>query len=141
MFISMNLGEVAEPKPVAPGRYQLTISDAKYRDAKKDIEVSIGIDGHLDAPNIRHFISLPKAEDDAGKTNFKQLMLKRFLVQFGIPFSDTEGFEVSDFAGATADVQLNLSEPDDNGAVYNRMQFDKLRDEPTERAPKASKKS
>ena len=136
MFINMNLSDVAEPKPVTPGRYGLTISDAKFRDAKKDIEVSLGIDGHLDAPNIRHFISLPKPEDDAGKVAFKQLMLKRFLTQFNIPFNDTEGFNVEDFHGAQATVQLNLSEPDDNGAVYNRMQLDKLHNEP-ERAPVA----
>lgn len=139
MFINMNLANVAEPKPVAPGRYNLTISDAKFRDAKKDIEVSLGIDGHLDAPNIRHFISLPKPEDDAGKVAFKQLMLKRFLEQFEIPFNDTEGFNVEDFNGATGNVQLNLSEPDDSGAVYNRMQLEKLTNEP-ERVPTAKGK-
>ena len=126
MFITINLSNTAEPKPVAPGRYNLIISEAKFRDAKKDIEVSLGIDGHLDAPNIRHFISLPKPDDDAGKVAFKQLMLKRFLEQFKIPFHDTEGFNIEDFNGQQASVQLNLSEPDDNGAVYNRMQFDKL---------------
>ena len=136
MFINMNLTNVAEPKPVAPGRYALTISDAKFRDAKKDIEVSLGIDSHLDAPNLRHFISLPKPDDDAGKVAFKQLMLKRFLTQFSIPFNDTEGFNVEDFNGAQAKAQLNLSEPDDSGAVYNRIQLDKLMNEP-ERAPVA----
>ena len=126
MFINMNLSNVAEPKPVAPGRYELTISDAKFREAKKDIQVSIGIYDHLEAPNINHFISLPKAEDDAGKVAFKQLMLKRFLEQFEIPYNDTEGFNVEDFAGATATAQLTLSDVDENGAVYNRIQFDKL---------------
>ena len=129
MFINMNLSTVSEPKPVAPGRYTVTISDAEFRGAKNDIRVSIGIEGHLDAPNVSHYISLPKKDDEQGKVAFKQLMLKRFLTQFNIPFNDVEGFEVTDFAGAQATVQLNLSEPDDNGAVYNRIQLEKLPNE------------
>lgn len=132
MFIEMNLSNTAEPKPVAPGRYALTVSTAVFREAKRDIQVSIGINDHVDAPNISHYISLPKTEDDASKANFKQLMLKRFLKQFGIPFNDSQGFNVEDFAGATsASVQVNLSEPDDAGAVYNRLQLDKLPNENT----------
>jgi len=141
MFINMNLSNVAEPKPVSPGRYNLTISDAKFREVKRDIEVSLGIDGHLDAPNIRHFISLPKSDDDAGKVSFKQLMLKRFLVQFNIPFNDSEGFNIEDFNGQQAAAQLNLSEPDDSGTVYNRMQLDKLANEPTKAPVAKARKS
>jgi hypothetical protein len=140
MFINMNLSNTAEPKPVVPGRYQLTIADAKYREAKGDIQVSIGIDGHDEAPNISHFMSLPKADDDAQKSNFKQLMVKRFLTQFGIPYSDTEGFEVTDFAGSTATAQLTLSEPDDSGAVYNRLNLDKLPNEAAGGEVRASRK-
>lgn len=151
MFITMNLGNVAEPKPVSAGRYDITISEAKFRESKPDIEVSIGIDGHLDAPNIRHFISLPKKDDDAGKIAFKQLMLKRFLVQFGIPFNDTEGFSVEDFAGANCSATIGLSEPvltegqekgviqQDIGAIYNRLQLDKLHDEPVQQVSKQRK--
>jgi hypothetical protein len=126
MFINMDLGGVSEPKPVAPGRYDLTISTAEYREAKNDIRVSIGIDGHADAPNISHFIALPKAEDDASKVQFKKLMLKRFLAQFYIAYDDNEGFAVEDFPGAAGTAQVNLSEPDDSGAVYNRLQLDRM---------------
>lgn len=141
MFIEMNLGGVAEPKPVAPGRYALTIADAKYREAKGDIQVSIGIDGHLDAPNVSHYISFPKKDDDAGKAAFKKLMLKRFLVQFNISHDDASGFDVADFLGATADAQLSLSEPDDSGNVYNRLALEKLADEGSAPQKKVGKKS
>jgi hypothetical protein len=135
MFIEMNLGDVCEPKPVAPGRYALTIADAKYNDEKKYIEVSIGIDGFITAPNIRQFISLPKPEDDAGKSDFKKLLLKRFLRQFGIVYNDSDGFSVEDFAGATAEAQVELSEPDaKTGAVYNRLVTDRLPNEEDTRA-------
>lgn len=134
-FINMDVGGVQEPKPVPAGRYPLLISEAKFNDAKvKDgekkganVEVSIGIEGHLDAPNIRHFISLPKADDKPETVHFKKLMLKRFLTQFGIPFNPTEGFNVEDFAGCAAEGELTLSEPDaETGAIYNRLKLDKL---------------
>ena len=125
MFIGMNLGNITEPKPVVGARYHLTIANAEFRDEKKDIRVSIGIDDHLDAPNITHFISLPKADDEPGKAQFKRLMLKRFLVQFKIPHNDS-GFEVEDFAGAQANCMLSLTEPDESGTQYNRLVLDKM---------------
>jgi len=127
MFINMDLGGTVEPKPVAAGRYDLTIARAEYREDKGDIDVSIGIDGHeSDAPNIRHFISLPKPDDDAGKVGFKKLFLKRFLVQFSIPYDEASGFNIEDLAGSRANVQVTLTEPDANGAVYNRLNLDRL---------------
>lgn len=131
-FITIDMTGVAEPKPVSPGRYPLIISTAKYREDKPDIEVSIGIEGHTDAPNIRHFISLPKKVDDESKIAFKKLMLKRFLSQFKIPTDGDGGFNTDDFPGATALAQITLSEPDpETSAVYNRLQLDRMSGEPS----------
>ena len=126
--IRTNLGDVHEPKPVPPGRYNLTISEAEINDEKKYIRVSIGIDDHLDAPNITHFISLEKDEDEEGKAAFKRLMAKRFLVAFGIPHDDN-GYNTDDFAGCQAEVEVTLSEPDDANRVFNRLNLDRLSDE------------
>lgn len=127
--LEVNLKDVQEPKPVPGGvRYALTIAEAEFREAKNDIRISIGIDDHLDAPNVSHFCSLPKAEDDEGKAKFKARMLKRFLVAFSIPH-DEDGFEVEDFPGAAAELELRLSDPDDNGNVYNRLVLPRLQDE------------
>jgi hypothetical protein len=126
--LEVNLTDVHEPQPVPPGRYQLTIAEATYREEKPDIRISIGIDEHMDSPNVSHFISLPKAEDDEGKAAFKARMLKRFLVAFNIPH-DGDGFEVEDFPGATAELELRLSDPDENGNVYNRLVLPRLTDE------------
>lgn len=141
MFINMpGLGDVREPKPVPAGRYDLTIATAEFVDAKSpekapNVKVSIGIDGHLDAPNLTHFISLPKQGEEASKTHFKLLMIKRFLHQFGIPYDQSRGFEVSDFPGARCNAQVNLSEPDpDTGAIYNRLALDRLPTEEKESA-------
>ena len=124
--IEVNLADAHEPQPVPAGqKYKLTIAEANYREEKPDIEVSIGIDDHLDAPNVRHFISLPKAEDDEKKSNFKRLMLSRFLYWFNIPH-DGDAFDTDDFPGATAELELSLSEPNENGDVYNRLVLPRL---------------
>lgn len=150
--IEVNLKDIVEPKPVPGGkRYGLTISEAEFREAKNDIRISIGIDDHLDAPNVSHFCSLPKADDDEGKAKFKARMLKRFLVAFNIPH-DEDGFDVEDFPGAASELELRLSDPDENGNVYNRLVLPRLPDEeeaggeeeapaPTRRAPAARKPS
>lgn len=137
MFVGMKVGDVQEPKPVASGRYPLIITEAKVNPPKSadkgpNIEVSIGIEGHIDAPNVRHFMALQKADDEPKKAAFKQLMVKRFLVQFGVPYTD-DGFNVEDFAGHRADGQLDLSEPDEKGNIYNRLQVDRLPSEPAEK--------
>ena len=133
-FIQMDFAGVKEPQAVAPGRYGLTITTAQHRSDKNDLVVSMGIEGHTDAPNVRHFISLPKKEDEADKVYFKKLMLNRFLVQFKIPFDASNGFNLEDFVGAHATAQLTLSEPDDSGNIYNRLQLDKMPAEGTNSA-------
>jgi len=130
--IPLNLNDIQESKPVPNGRYDLVIASAdegKNKEGTKDqIKVSLGIQGQDKAPNVTHFISLPSTGDDPQKSNFKMLLLKRFLFAFKIPF-DSDGFNVDDFAGATASCDLTLSEPDDSGNIYNRLQLPRL---PTE---------
>lgn len=140
--IETNLKDVEEARPVPAGKkYGLTISEAVFREEKPDIRVSIGIDDHLDAPNVTHFISLPKADDGEDKVRFKNLMLKRFLVAFDIAH-DEDGFDVDDFAGAQAELELGLSDPDESGNTYNRLRLPRLPNEEaseTETAPARGK--
>ena len=136
--VAINLDDIQESKPVAAGRYGLTIASAEEAVSQKglpQIKVSIGIDGHDDAPNVTHYVSLPSAQDEPDKAKAKGLFLKRFLVAFNIPHS-ANGFDVNSFPGATADLELSLSEPDDSGNVYNRLQLPRLK---TEGAGSASK--
>lgn len=131
MKIPLNLSDVQESRPVPNGRYDLVIASAEEAKTKKgadQIKVSLGIQGADTAPNVTHFISLPNGEDDAQKANFKMLLLKRFLHAFRIPY-DSDGFNVDDFAGSTASCDLMLSEPDESGNIYNRLQLPRL---PTE---------
>lgn len=130
--IPVNLDEVKESRPVPAGKYNLTIAsveDTKSKAGAPMLVVSIGIDEHADAPNVTHYMTTPQAGGDAQKENFKALMLARFMESFKIPH-DSSGFDTDDFPGATAKCDLELSEPDDNGNVYNRLRLPKLPDEP-----------
>ena len=132
MKIPLNLNEVQESRPVPNGRYNVVIASAEENKSKAgndQIVVSLGIEGHADAPNVSHWISIPGAGDE--KAAFKLLMMKRFLNAFKIPYDDS-GFDVQDFVGATASLDLTLSEPDDNGNTYNRLQLPKLPSEGNE---------
>lgn len=128
--IPTNLSEVKESRPVPNGKYGLTIAsceDGKSQKGLPQLKVSIGIDGHDDAPNLTHYVSLPSAGDDPQKNQFKTLFLARFLQLFEIPSTGTD-FDTDDFPGATATAELTLSEPDDNGNVYNRLVLPKLKE-------------
>lgn len=135
MFVNMNLGGIKDPKPAASGRYNLVVTEAKMTQSKEKkkpmIECSIGFEDDPTVPNIRHFLSLPQPDDEEKASYFKKLMLKRFLVQFGIPFDESNGFNVEDFPGArcSAQVQLTSPEDDEQGRVFNRLQLDYLPDE------------
>ncbi len=141
--IPVNLNDISEPKPVPNGKYDLTIANAEVgesRNNKPQIRVSIGIDGHDDAPNVGHFISLPMAGDDSSKTEFKGRLLKRFLVLFKQKVPGAEGFDPEALAmamigaKATAELTQELERDSDgndkpDGNVYNRLMVPKLKDE------------
>lgn len=131
MRIPINLADVEESKPVAAGvKYNLIITEAGETTSKAgnpQIEVSIAIEGHDNAPNLRHYVSLPQTGEgkDPSKENYKALLLKRFLVLFNIPFNGGE-FDTQDFAGAKAFAELGL---DDSGD-FNRLILPRMRGEP-----------
>lgn len=136
--IKSNLADVHEPKPVPRARYNLTISEAEHVEEKNYIRVSIGIDEHLDAPNITHILSLDDPKNEPRKEEFKKLMRKRFLVAFNIPHDD-EGFNTDDFPGATAELEVSQSEPDEQGRVFNRLVLPPVPDEDEEEEQPKSK--
>lgn len=141
-FIPVNFDEAVEPKPAPAGRYNLQITGCDVaqtgpnskRPGSPQFKVSIAFQDEPNTPNITHYISLPHEEDEASSANFKALLLKRFLVLFNVPFDptgiDTEKMAM-DMVGATANAEVGLSEPDDNGNVYNRLQVPRVKEEAT----------
>ena len=143
MIIPLNLNEVQEPKPVSLGRYELQITgceEGKSREKQKpQFRVSIAIEGHDDAPNITHFISIPSEDDEPGALQFKAILLKRFLTLFKIPFNgeslDTEQLAM-EMVGARANAEVGLDKEKDSqgnekpdGNVYNRLVVPRMKGE------------
>ncbi len=143
-FIPANFDEAVEPQPVAAGRYnlQITACDVTKTGPNSKVpgspqfKVSIALMDEPNAPNITQFISLPNEQDEPKSANFKVLLLKRFLVLFNIPF-DPHGIDTEQMAmempGATANAEVQLSDPDDNGNVYNRLVVPRIREEDSRR--------
>jgi hypothetical protein len=139
-FIAVNLTEAVESRPVPAGRYDVTINSIPEETLTKEkkipqLVVTLDILGHDNAPQVRHYMSIPQQDDEPKKFSFKVLLLRRFCEAFGIPF-DAEGFNLDDFVGATATVELQLSEPDGNGNVYNRLVVPPMKGENENRPPK-----
>ena len=145
MLIPINLNDAQEPKPVAIGRYDLVISNCEEtltkEKQKPQFRVSIGIEGHDDAPNITHFVGIPSDDDEPNALRFKSLLLKRFLTLFKLPIPteiDTEQLAM-EMVGARANAEVGLDveidpatkQPKPDGAVYNRLVVPRLRGEAT----------
>lgn len=138
-FIPVNLDETVEQKPAPKGNYELMITGATLTETGENskhpgapmFKVTLGfVDQEINAPVITHFITLPYEGDE--NANFKLLMLKRFLLAFKIPYS-TEGIDpeqlVVEMNGHTATLDVGLSEPNENGDIFNRIQIPRIRDE------------
>lgn len=128
-FISANLDDVSEDKPVPEGEYELTIQSWKEERSKagnKMLTVIIKIND-ADAPgasNIFHRLVLPNEETDREKARMMLLNLKRFLHVFGIP-NDRGGFDPEDFNGATGRCLVGQREYE--GQVSNELRLPRLR--------------
>lgn len=142
-YISVNLDDVQEAKPAAAGIYPLRIVKCDVTQASErakipgadQFKVSIGFIDEPDTPNITHYISLPHEQDeDGGK--FKALLLKRFLHAFNVPYN-ADGIDTEEMAmqmvGAEGNCEVTLSDPDDNGNVYNRLRVPRLPNESSRR--------
>lgn len=119
-----NIDEIQEDQPVPEGEYSLVITDAKERTDEagnlKGLLVICEIEGHDNAANVLHNISLPTAADDPTKVTNKLKFIKRFVQLFKIP---TQGgkLNLADFPGKRAKAFLNQEEY--NGTVSNRIKL------------------
>lgn len=147
-FIKVNFDDAQEATASPAGRYMLQITSAEEtksgekskRPGSPMFKVTIGFPENPNTPNILQFISLPHEEDTADSSNFKVLMLKRFLTHFNVPFSndgiDTEKLAM-EMVGASADTEVTVGEPNDNGDIFNGIRIPKLRGE-AQSAPRAA---
>ncbi len=139
-FIPANFDDAVEPKPAPSGRYNLQITACEVAKTGPNSKVpgspqfkaSIAFVDEPNTPNITQFISLPNEQDRPESANFKVLLLKRFLTLFKVPY-DTNGIDTEkmsmDMVGATANAEVKLDEPDENGNVYNRLVVPRIKEE------------
>ena len=142
-FIEVNLGQAKEPKPVAIGKYDLTVLAADVGQTrvqkKPQFIVTIGIDGHDEAPPVMNYMNIHAEGDEPKTSEFKSLILKRFLTAFGLSVP-TNGYDPEQLAmemvGAKARCDLTLDTEKDSegnekvdGRTFNRLQIPRLKDE------------
>jgi hypothetical protein len=137
-FVPVNFDDAQEAKPAQPGVYEMQITAAEEtvtgekskNPGSPQLKVTLGFADQPNTPNITQYLSLPYAGDENGA--FKTLLLKRFLVHFKIPF-DSQGLDTErvcmEAIGCSARTEVTLTEPDENGNVYNRLKVPRLRDE------------
>lgn len=128
-----DLENLTEDQPVPEGEYELVIDSVKE---KKDDSGNVKgllvvcvvndkngapIDG---AANVLHNISFKLPGDDDQKARNKALFMKRFLVLFGIPFSNN-GFNLEDFPGKRAKANLTIKEYE--GTPLNQIKLPNLK--------------
>lgn len=149
-FIPVNFDDVVEPKPVAAGRYEVQVTDAKIKMTgersrhpnKPQIVLTLGIPSEPDAPTFQHYVSLPHEEDEPASAKFKALLYKRLMEAFNTPY-DKDGIDPEkacfSLQGARANVELK-QESNDSGSVFNSMVLPRLQGEATS-APSGGRKS
>ncbi len=118
-FIEQALGSYKEREAAAEGLYDLTIKDYKVKGS--NILVILTIDGEPDLENVLHNLSLTTAEDQEDTANFKLGFQRAFLDMFGISYDDN-GFDLSDFPGATAS-EAPLAQESYQGNVSAKLQL------------------
>jgi len=134
-FISMNLDDAKESRPVPLGRYDLVIGSCEEvltKEAQKpQFKCIINIEGHDDAPPVFHHVGIPTPDDEPSKAQFKMLLLKRFLKLFHVSYS-AEGFDTEvlamELVGARAS-SVELQQSEYNGNLSNTIVVPRLKDE------------
>ena len=143
-FIPVNFDDAVEAQPARTGRYNLQITGCVTAftgpnskvPGSPQLKVTLGFTDSANTPNVTQFISLPNEMDEPGSALFKTLLLKRFLELFNVRY-DHSGIDTDkiamDMIGCNASAEVTLSEPDDNGNVYNRLVVPRLRNESNKR--------
>lgn len=136
-FISYDFEDVKEMGPAPAGKYDLQIVECVERKAGPNaghpgdpqLLVTAAFTGHDDYNTVQHYISLPGGADPT-KDKGKALFLMRFLEAFSIQYSkngiDTEELCMT-APGHSANLEVSLSTPDDQGRVYNRLVLPRLK--------------
>ena len=129
-FIELvGIDDVSEKKTVPEGSYDLVITanpKAKKNEesGKVNLLTIIAIEGHPEAANIMHNLSLPSAEDEPETRKFKLLMIKRFCHHFKIAMQGS-ALNTENFAGARM-AACPVTKEEYQGVVSNKLKMPPL---------------
>lgn len=150
-YIPVKFEEIEEQKPVPQGQYELQITGAQATETGENskhpgtpmIRVTLQFtDLELNAPAVNHFLTFPYEGDD--NAAFKWLQIKRFLVAFGADVP-TEGVDLEsmamDLVSRVATVEVTLTEPNENGDIFNRLRVPRLPSENSQKAAKSRRRA
>ena len=149
-FIEQAIADAKEDVCVPEGAYDLSIISAETKLSKKAAErgeetdnmiqvmIKVDSDEYPNAATLFHHIML--VTDPEYEYNHMWLRdQKRFLVLFGIPHEGT-GYDLDDFAGATAKQVLLKVDQNDRGEDQNTMVLPKF-DTEAEEEPRGGRAS
>ena len=129
-FIELpGLQDAREPIVAPEGaNYDLCITSAKIhtKDGKDSLECIFEIEGGEDYAPIWSYNSFPNSNDEEDIVKFKNLMLRRFLVQFKIPHEN--GFEVEQVVGCRA-TACTLTQEVFESNLSNKLTLNRLPNE------------
>lgn len=140
-YINLNLDTVKEATAAPKGEYELQITAATATESGPNskhpgtpmIKFTLAFtDPEINSGAFSHFMVFPY-EGQTEYLNLTMLGIKRFLVHFNIPFSN-EGLDTENIAfeaiGKVANCNVDVTEPNDNGDIYNKLGYlPKLREE------------
>lgn len=140
-YLSLNLNDVKEPTAAPKDSYELQITGAVTQESGANskhpgtamVKFTLGFtDPEIDSPTFNHYMVFPY-EGQTEYLNLTLLGIKRFLVHFGIPYGE-DGFDTDTIAfealGKVAVCNVDLTVPNENGDIYNKLGYlPKLREE------------
>lgn len=130
-FVSLELGDDYEDKPVSEGEYEVRVVSARTGVSKKgnpQVEIVCVIDEEPEAPAIYHYMGFPGEDDDDRQRRSKMRNITRFLKHFRVPF-ETSGFSPEDAVGCTAECMVVQEAYGDDGDISNRIRIPRAKDE------------
>lgn len=140
-MIRFNFEDAKESLPAKGGRYNLAVVAAEIKQSgersknpgRDYLKITLGFEDDPTTPNMYHSVPLPQEDDEKKSSDFKTLLLKRFLYAFkvNLPSGDYSTEDLTfKILGARAFVEVKQGTPNDNGDVYNELVLAKVPNEP-----------
>lgn len=133
-ILNVDFDSAVEPTNAPAGRYLLQVtaceegktSDRSKNPGQPQLKVSIGFPDHLEYQGFTHYVGFPAPGDEPKSANWKVLNFKRLLRLFNVHVQSGD-IDLNDISmqlvGATAQAEVGLTAPNDDGRVFNTLKL------------------